>query len=239
MAEFTRSRLDKKAEDEITKKTIFLGLITVLVLVLTVVFGLPLLVRFSILLGDLKNKQDSEIVEKVIPPMMPRLILPFEATNSARIDLRGVAEKGVSIELLKNDVSVGKVETDEAGEFVFKDIFLEAGESIFTAVAISKAGDSSEISKELTLAYDNEAPPLTMTNPSETSVKVESDDFDVVGVSEKGVSVTINGRVAMVDDAGSFKLKLQLAIGKNEVEIIVRDLAGNETKKKIEITYDI
>jgi hypothetical protein len=239
MAEFTRSRLDKKAEDEITKKTIFLGLITVLVLVLTVVFGLPLLVRFSILLGDLKNKQDSEIVEKVIPPMMPRLILPFEATNSARIDLRGVAEKGVSIELLKNDVSVGKVETDEAGEFVFKDIFLEAGESIFTAVAISKAGDSSEISKELTLAYDNEVPPLTMTNPSEASVKVESDDFDVVGVSEKGVSVTVNGRVAMVDDSGSFKLKLQLAIGKNEVEIIVRDLAGNETKKKIEITYDI
>jgi hypothetical protein len=239
MAEFTRSRLDKKAEDEITKKTIFLGLITVLVLVLTVVFGLPLLVRFSILLGDLKNKQDSEIVEKVIPPMMPRLILPFEATNSARIDLRGVAEKEVSIELLKNDVSVGKVETDEAGEFVFKDIFLEAGESIFTAVAISKAGDSSEISKELTLAYDNEAPPLTMTNPSETSVKVESDDFDVVGISEKGARVTVNGRLAMVDDVGSFKLKLQLAIGKNEVEIIVRDLAGNETKKKIEITYDI
>lgn len=239
MAEFTRSRLDKKSEEEITKKTIFLGLITILILILMLVFGLPLLIRFSILLGEIKNKQDGEVVEKVIPPMTPRLILPYEATNSSKIEIRGVAEKGVNIELLKNDVSVASMDTDEAGEFVFKDVFLEDGETIFTAVAVGKSGETSDISKEVRLVYDNQPPSLTMTNPSEDSIKVESDDFDVVGVSEKGVSVTVNGRVAIVDDSGNFKLKLQLAVGKNEVEIVVSDSAGNETKKKIEITYDI
>ena len=43
----------------------------------------------------------------------------------------------------------------------------------------------------------------------------------------------------MVDDNGEFKLKIQLAPGKNDIEIISKDMAGNETKKKIVITYDL
>jgi hypothetical protein len=239
MAQFRRSRLEKKAEDEITKKTVFLGLMTIVLFTLIVIFGLPFLIKFSIILGEVKNRTTVDIKEKVIPPLAPRLILPFEATNSSRIAVKGLAEKNVMIELLKNDVSVGKVAANDAGEFEFGDILLDQGESTFTAIAISDNGGSSEPSKELTVVFDNVPPSLTMVNPSEDALKVSSPDFDVVGISDKGVSVTVNGRVAMVDDTGKFKLKYQLNSGNNDIEIIVTDLAGNETRKKISITYDI
>lgn len=239
MPQFRRSRFEKKVEDEITKKTVLLGLMTVVVFTLIVVFGLPFLIKFSILLGDVKNRRNVDVIEKALPPLAPRLILPFEATNSGRIEVKGLAEKNVLVELLKNDVSVGKVEANDVGEFAFGDILLDQGESVFSAVAISDKGDSSEPSKELRIVFDDQPPSLTMVNPSEAELKVDSADFDIVGISDEGVSVTINGRLAMVDDTGKFKLKYQLSSGKNDMEIIIKDQAGNETRKNITITYDI
>lgn len=239
MAEFRRSRLEKKEDEEITKKTIFLGLSTVVVFVLLLVFGLPLLIRFSIFLGDLKNSNNAEVKEKILPPTAPRIILPYEATNSSQVSINGLAEKNVEVELLKNDLSIGKTTVNDNGEFVFENVALEDGESVFKAVAISEKGGSGEPSKEVKITFDNKVPELTMLNPVEESLKVDSADFDVIGQSERQASVSINGRVAMVDDTGKFKLKLQLNTGKNDIEIVVRDNAGNETRKKIAITYDI
>jgi len=36
-----------------------------------------------------------------------------------------------------------------------------------------------------------------------------------------------------------FKIKMQLQAGENEFEVVVRDMAGNETRKKVKIIYDI
>lgn len=239
MAEFYRSRLNKKDDEEITRKTVVLGVLTVLIFLALVVLGLPLLIRFSILLGEAKSRRDVEKKEKTLPPMTPRLVLPFEATNSARLVIRGFAEKGVQVELLKNDSSVSKVATNDVGEFIFEDVLLNSGENVFSAIAISDERGSSEPSARSNLVFDESPPELVMLNPSEEKLAIDYSDFDVAGKSEPGVSVTINGRVAVVDDEGRFKLKFQLSAGKNNVEIIVRDTAGNETKKTIEITYDI
>lgn len=238
MAEFKRSRLKRETGEEITKKTVLLGLLTVVLFALIMIFGLPLLVRFSIMLGDIKKGRESEITVKELPPSAPRLIVPFEATNSATLKINGIAESGSQIDLLKNEVLFETTEVDETGEFAFEDVSLDSGVNIFTALARREGGGTSEVSKVLEIVYDDEAPELVMINPSETELTVESDDFDVVGKSETGTSVFVNGRVAMVDDEGRFKLKIQLNAGKNDVEVVVRDLAGNETKKKIQITYE-
>lgn len=239
MAEFKRSRREKKVDEELSKKTIWLGLATVVVLGLLLTFGLPLLIKFSIVMGDLKNRSTASITEKVLPPVAPRIELPYEATNSSQISVTGFAEKGVTVELLKNDVAVAKTVADDSGQFNFDGVQLDQGESIFTAIAISDKGGNGEPSKEAKILFDNMPPSLTMTNPSEDSLTVSSADFDVTGQSEPGVSVTVNGRVAMVDDSGKFKIKLQLNTGKNDIQIVVKDAAGNETDKSISITYDI
>jgi hypothetical protein len=239
MAEFRRSRLEKKADEEITKKTVFLGLLTIVVFVVVVVVGLPFLIKLTVMIGNNKSKNDNSTVVKELPPMAPRLILPFESTNSSQISVKGLAEKNVMVELLKNDVSIGKVQTNDAGEFSFDNIGLDQGDNQFTAIAISDSGGSSEPSKAAVVSYDNVPPSLTMLNPSEDSLSVSSADFDVIGQSDKGVSVTVNSQVAMVDDSGKFKIKLQLNVGKNDVNIVVSDPAGNVTRKTISITYDI
>jgi bacillopeptidase F len=134
---------------------------------------------------------------------------------------------------------VGKVNMSDRGDFVFENVALENGENIFNAVAMSEKGGSSEVSKTVMVIYDSQPAEIVMMNPSEETLTVDYSDFDIVGKAEKNASVLINGRVAMVDDEGKFKLKFQLNAGKNEIEITVSDLAGNQTKKKITITYDI
>lgn len=233
-----RSRLDRKQDEEITKKTVVLGGVTVLIFVAVLVFGLPLLIKLSVLLGNLKNQSKDNQV-KLVPPLPPRLVLSFEATNSAYFSIYGVAEPNVEVELLKNDLSLGKEEVDEKGGFSFTDITLDRGGNTFTAIASKEIEGNSELSKAVTVIYDDQPPSLIMSNPSEDKLTVDVADFDVVGKSDRGVSVSVNGKLATVDDDGGFKLKVQLNAGKNNLEIVVRNQAGNETKKTIELIYDI
>jgi len=238
MPEFKRSRLERKKDEQITKKTVFLGFLTVFVFVLIIVFGLPLLIKFSILLGNTKSQKDTTS-ENIVPPLAPRLIVPFEATSSRQIKIDGFAEAESVVELFNNDQSIGKTDVTVDGNFSFEDIELSEGENNFSAKATKEVGGSSEVSKIVSVLFDTVPPELTMSNPSEDSLTVDSADFDITGKSEKGVNVTINGKVAIVDSDGNFKLKIQLNSGKNDIEIVVKDTALNETKKTISITYDI
>ncbi len=233
-----RSRLNRKEDEEITKKTILLGGITVALFILLLLFGLPLLVKLSVLLGN--NKKDSgEVMEKLLPPLPPRLTSTFEATNSAKLTVSGLAEPNVEIELFKNDISVGKNNSDEKGLFTFPDIELEKGGNTFTAIAAKEKEGKSELSKELMVIYEDTPPSLELTNPSEEKLTVDNPDFDIIGKSDPEVSVTVNGKIALVDSEGNFKLKIQLNTGKNDIEVIAKSQAGNEVRKRVEIIFDI
>jgi len=237
MAEFRRSRLNRRNNDQVTKKTVLLGILTIILAIGVLVFGLPLLIRFSIFLGQ--GKSSKTVADKVLPPLAPRLVLPFEATNTATVAIQGFAEAKVNVELFKNDVSVGKTEVTDNGDFGFSGINLDTGDNNFTAVASTDKTGSGEKSSPVDLVYDTTPPNLVLTNPSEDSLSVDSADFDITGTTDKGSSVTINGHVAMVDDNGNFKLKWQLNTGENDLEIVAQDAAGNQTRKTIKITYSL
>ncbi len=239
MAEFKRSRLDRKTNEQITKKTVFLGLITVVLAVVILVFGLPLLIKLSVFLGQGKSKNQSDNDVKKMAPVAPRLVIPYEATNSAQIKVSGFAEAKVTVELFKNDASIGKTQVTDNGDFSFDSLTLDEGQNKFTAMASTDDAGSGDDSKAVTVVYDKTAPELTLTNPSEASLDVDYADFDIIGKTESGSSVSVNNRIASVDSEGNFKLKWQLNTGKNELEITAVDLAGNETKKKVTINYSL
>lgn len=239
MAEFKRSRLDRKNNEQVTKKTVLLGLLTVILTVLMLVFGLPLLIKFSVLLGEGKTKTNKETEEKALPPLAPRLVIPYEATNSSEIKVSGFAEAKVIVELYRGEILIGTTEVSENGDFAFNKITLEEGENQFNAVASTEKAGSGDGSKTIVVTLDKIPPELQLTNPSEESLSVDSVDFDIVGKTEKGCSVSINNRIATVDGEGNFKLKWQLNTGKNDLEITATDLAGNASKKKISITYSL
>lgn len=236
MADFKRSRLERKKEEQVTKKTVWLGFLTISILILIIVFGLPILIRFSILLGNTKSNKDTNN-DNVLAPLAPRLVVPFEATNSSKIKISGFAESGSMVQLLKNEESVGKVDVNEEGDFSFDNIELSDGDNSFSAVAIKDKTGSSQASKPIIVIFDNKGPELTITNPAEDKLTVDFADFDIIGKSEPGVSVLVNGKVAIVNDDGNFKFKMQLNSGKNDIEIVARDVALNETRKNISITY--
>ena len=239
MAEFKRSRLNRKTNDQMTKKTVFLGLITIVSGILVLLYGLPLLIKFSIFLGEGKNKKNNVAEEKMLPPLAPRILRDFEATNSATLKIKGFAEANVNVELFKNDISIGITEVSENGDFVFDKVILDVGDNYFSAIASTEKAGSGDGSETLNVIYDNMAPSLVLNNPSEENLSVDSTDFDIVGKTDKGSSVLINNRIVKVVDDGSFKEKWQLTTGKNDLVIIARDDAGNETKKSISITYSL
>ncbi|MDD4938377.1 MAG: hypothetical protein PHX34_05215 [Candidatus Shapirobacteria bacterium] len=235
MAEFKRSRLKRKTDQEVTKKAVFLGFLTIIFAIAVLVFGLPLLIRFSVFLGSTKKTVSSE--NKNLPPLAPRLVLPFEATKSGKIDVNGFAEPGVTVELFKNSNSVGKMDVDNDGDFTFENIELNEGDNSFSAKAFNEKDGDSEESTPLSVVYDTYPPELELTNPSETDLTVDYSDFDIVGKTDVGASVSINDRIAVVDSDGNFKLKWQLNMGKNSLNVKAVDEAGNETNKTINITY--
>ena len=239
MAEFKRSRLKRKTNDQITKKTVFLGLITILSGALMLIYGLPLLIRFSVFLGEGKTKKNTITEEKILPPLAPRIVRDFEATNSAQIKIKGFAEAKVMVELYKNDISIGVTDVSENGDFTFDKITLDSGDNYFNAIASTEKSGRGDGSETINIIFDDLAPSLAVTNPSEDSLSVDYPDFDIVGTTDKGSSVMINGKIVKVDDNGGFKEKWQLNTGKNDLEIIARDVAGNETKKSISITYSL
>lgn len=239
MAEFKRSRLNRKTEEQVTKKTVFLGFITIFLSVLILVFGLPLLIKFSVFLGSGKAKKVDQTETKELPPLAPRLIIPYEATNSSQIKISGSAEPKVTVELFNGEMSIGKTEVTTDGDFVFNNVSLSEGDNGFNAVASTDEAGSGDGSKTIKVIYDKTPPNLELSNPSEESLTVDSADFDIVGKTEVGASVSINNRIAPVDNDGNFKRKWQLNMGKNELEVISTDLAGNQTRKIISITYSL
>jgi hypothetical protein len=239
MAEFKRSRLDRKTNDQITKKTVFLGIITIVLGLLVLIYGLPLLIKFSIILGEGKNKKNTVSEEKVMPPLAPRILREFEATNSATIKIKGFAEAKVKVELYKNDISIGITEVSDNGDFIFDKINLDSGDNYFSAIASTEKAGSGDGSETLNVVYDTVAPTLVLTNPGEEKLSVDYNDFDIVGTTDKGSSVLINDKIVKVDDDGGFKEKWQLTIGENNLVVIARDVAGNETKRSISINYSL
>lgn len=228
----------QESADTLTKRTVILGLTTLVIFILVLAVGLPLLIRFSVFLGENRKNQNIKEVQS-LPPTPPRIVMPFEATPSASIDIVGFAEKGGSVELYKDGKKFLTKQTNEEGEFNFSKVDLNSGPNTFWAVVFLKESIKSEPSKKVIVIRDETAPILDLVNPSEEKLTVDVADFDVIGKTEPGVSVTINNYVASVNDKGEFKLKLQLSPGKNEYEVKAKDMAGNIAKKKITITYDI
>lgn len=227
----------KPANNE-PKKTFLLGLLVTVIIVILVFFGFSLLIKFSSFLGNTRHYQDENKTDGGLPPLPPRLYVPFEATNSAVVNISGTAELETVIEISQDEVLLDTIDVSDQGQFEFENVVLKPGLNNFSAVAISSNGKRSDVSKETAIVFDDILPKLEMKNPVEDKLTVDYEDFDLVGIVESGVSVTVNGRIASVDSEGNFKIKMELNPGENIMEVIVKDLAGNQTNKKISITYD-
>lgn len=232
------SRLGRiQRSKDIRRALVFIVLTLILVFILFFV-GIPLLINMAIFLGNLRTS--SKLPEKgdIISPSPPQIIVPFEATNSSQLTLRGFSEPGSIVKVYNVGSSLGEVLADNDGSFVIENLRLTVGRNEFTAMAQDSAGNESQSSSPIVIDYDNSPPALEITNPSDgTIISGINNRTTIEGKSEENVRLTINGRSVIVGPEGSFNYPCLLNEGENIFTLIAQDKAGNQTKKEIKINY--
>lgn len=230
-----REGIDQEAK--IRKRAILFGFLTLILLVVIVFWGIPFLIRFAAFLGEVRQTTESEVVEDKIPPSSPQFSAVPEATNSAVINLSGFSEPNSKVEIYLNDKLVAETQANQDGEIQVEKIFLRKGKNILYAVAIDEAKNKSEPSETIEILFDDEPPELEIISPADNETVYEQ-KIEIKGKTESDqIKVTVNDHLVLLEKEGEFTYAYELAEGKNEIEIVAEDPAGNKTEKKITITY--
>lgn len=212
------------------RKATWLAVGTVLLVVTVVILGIPILVKMAGFLGDLKSSSRPVDKNDLIPPVPPAISLPYDATNSARIEIAGSAEPGSTVYLTQNSESRGNAVVGEDGMFRFRDVALKDGNNKFEAVAVDQSGNKSQPSEGQTVYFSNKPPELTVETSAVADGKVE------IKGSTNGVRLTVNERTIIVSSSGKFATSLALNWGENALVFVAVDRAGNQTRKELTVT---
>lgn len=232
-----RSRLALRTEKR-TKKTIVLASLgIIIILVLLIKFGISLLVGFSVFIAGNKNQLSASINSSDSSFVAAPVLNPLPtATNSAKIVISGQAQADRKINLYVNNDLKDSAQTDKDGKFSFEET-LSAGDNQIQAKA-EKNDKSSDFSNGFTVSFKNSAPSLSIDSPSDgQSFSKDQNNVAVKGKTDFGVSVTVNGFWAIIDENNNFSYTLPLQNGDNQIKVIATDQAGNTTEKDLKVTY--
>ena len=232
-----RSRLKKYSEKK-TRKTIILSIIgIIIILYILFKFGIDFLVNFSLFISGSRSQSNSSTITNQINFVSAPILNPLPpATNSAEIIISGSSSKGETIYLYINNSIVDQTQTDEKGVFHFVEN-LEKGSNLINAKAEYKNSKSS-LSDSFNVLFINSSPTLNISSPQDgESFKKDQNSVTVSGKTDPGISVTVNGFWAVIDDNNNFSYNLPLQNGDNQIKIIATDQAGNKTEKDLKVNY--
>jgi len=233
-----KTRLARKQEARNVRQAIFYIILTLTLAFVLIFVGIPLLIKMAIFLGNLRAS--SKLPEQVdtIPPSPPRIIIPFEATNSAQFSLKGYTEPGATIKIYNSGLSLGETVADDEGSFSIENLKLTSGRNEITAVAQDAADNESQPSMSSVINYDTTPPSLEVTYPEdgETIAGLEN-QITLEGKTEEGAKISVNGRLVIVGPEGDFNYQYSLEEGENTFIIIAQDKAGNQTEKELKVEY--
>jgi bacillopeptidase F len=203
-------------------------------------FGIDFLVNFSVFLSGSKNQATTQNLNQISYITAPTLNPLPQATNSAEIVISGQATKNYQILLYLNGSNVDQTTVDENGAFSFSEN-LVSGDNQIKAKAEYDSKES-DFSDTIDVVYKNSSPTLDIVSPNDGQTFNKNqvntgNTITVTGKTDSGVSVTVNGFWAVVDDNNNFSYTLPLQNGDNQIKIIAVDQAGNKTEKDLKINY--
>lgn len=229
-----RSRLQSVEERTNLRKALWWVVGAGGVIVVMMVVGVPLLIRMAIFLGEVRSSGKGVEKTDVIAPVPPSLAVSYDATNSARQTLAGLAEAGTTVYLTQNGESKGNVVVRENGGFVFGDIVLKEGNNTFGSVAVDQAGNRSQPAKEVTIYYSNKQPKLEIESPTNRQ-QVMGKQVEIKGTTT-GTRLTVNERLIILGAEGKFNTVYNLEPGENVLVFSAVDQAGNQIRKELIVT---
>lgn len=177
------------------------------------------------------SSQDSAIA----PPV---LSIPYEATNSAQIDIKGFGTPNSKVKLYIDDESKQTVDVSSDGSFTLQNVSLSLGTNNIYATTVDEQNKESLPSKTIRLIYDNQKPPLSINEPDDNKVVQGGDKkIKVSGKTDAAVKVFINGTQVIIDKDGNFSSDIALNDGANTLSIKAVDVASNETELQRQVVF--
>lgn len=231
------SRLIRHEERQQRKRLMWaLGGMFALVIFLFV-FGLKILVGFSLMVDRIRGNtpvQTSQSQELILPPTLDSLP---EATNSASIIITGKSDTGLKIVLYIDEEEATTLPVKDDGTFTYTKKLAE-GDHTVSAKAKNDKDGVSDLSNVLTINIKRKKPDLTITSPTDGARIVgDSNTLIVKGKTASDNSVTVNDRLAVVGNDGSFTYTQTLGEGDTTIHVVVTDPAGNQTSEDRKVTY--
>lgn len=161
----------------------------------------------------------------------PVLNIPFEATNSAQINIVGYATPNSKVNLYIDDSLEDTTESKEDGSFEFFNVELNLGTNNIYGKTVNEKGVESLPSKTLAVFYDNGKPSLVISEP-EDGKTIEGGDkkITIKGKVDKDVKVYINNVQVITNLEGGFVSEQPLNEGENIFIIKALDKTTNQTE---------
>lgn len=229
------SRLAKKEQRKLVTQTAA-TLVLVVVIILTFLFlVLPNIVRiaFNVLETDPVAKSDD-----TIPPQIPILAAPPEATFSAQVVVTGFGEAKSEIVMVLNGTNTETKTINDDGTFSF-DVTLTPGENTIATLSRDTAKNESGLSRKFTILSDNEIPTITIETPKDGErITLRKNQITTIkGLTEAKARVFIDSRLVLADNAGNFSGPYTLKEGENKIKVRSLDLAGNQGEIELTINF--
>lgn len=231
----TAKRLARKS-----RRNFIISLILIaFLLYATLNWVLPFLVNgVGLLKNTLRPTKKNEVTVEDSTLAPPVLNIPYEATNTAQIDIRGYGSTNSKVEIFLDDEKKDSVEVSDDGTFEIKNIQLVLGTNNIYGKSIADNNKESLPSKNLKIIFDNEKPKLDISEP-EDGKKITGGDkkVKIAGNTEPGASVYINDSQIIVDKDGNFSSEQLLNDGDNNFDIKTIDAATNTTEIIRKVIY--
>ena len=231
------SRLESTEEKRNFRSATILLILSIAVVVLLFVYGIPLVGRVASFVSGLRGGNVITSNDKT-PPIPPNYNVFPDYTNQQTISISGNAEPGVVIKLTFNGKAQETV-VDKESNFSFQGLSLKDDQNKFSAVAVDVAGNISQPTGEKLITYDAKPPELTIDNPADGTRFFGNTErqINIQGTTETDVSITINNRIVSVNDSGKFQYPVTLNSGENSFTFKALDLAGNITEKTLVVNF--
>lgn len=238
MKKYRNRRVNNATERAIYRKFFLTIGVSVILLVLLVMFGVPILAKLASFING-NNNTSGEQTGKFdkIAPSSPTFDYINNATSSASLNITGNAESGSIIVLTLNGKETEKL-TDSNGNFEFRDFRILEGKNSIVGYAKDEAGNKSN-EKAISILLDTKPPKLEISSPDSSEKQITGGDakIEIKGKTDEITSVKLNTLRTSVDDNGDFTYHYPLKEGDNEIKVSVEDQAGNKTEKTLKINF--
>lgn len=229
------SRLARKEQKKLSRQTFGMIFLSVLILLFFIFVLLPGGVRLFFSFLDSNTGLDPQ---DTIPPQVPILSSPIEATYSASLKLTGYAEPKSKVILILDGQKQDEFVVSDDGNFEY-DFSLRDGENTFSLYSLDEAENASPNTRSYTVVLDKDAPIIDVESPKNDSV-VESkknQSMSVIGKTEPGAKIYLNDRLLSVKSDGVFTGTYNLIDGENLLKFKAVDRAGNQTETDLKVTF--